>query len=183
MKGMKTHEGEPSLTADDPSHVAEIATPFHGPRSSLGWRAVQTLQTRPPMRNWTFHESPLVRRVIGCAMAAHDELGSGLFESAYKECSAYEFTLAGISFRREVPIPLIYKGQYLLCVYRADFVIDDVLLLEFKSVERLVPIHESQVLTYLKLLNIKQGLLLNFNVKFLKDGIKSLLLNPRDAGP
>jgi GxxExxY protein len=137
----------------------------------------QSLQYTRIVTEWTFQESPLVRKVIGCAMAAHDELGSGLFESAYKECCSYEFTLAGIPFRREVPIPLIYKGNRLPCVYRADFVVDDVLLLEVKSVERLVPIHDAQVLTYLKLLNVTQGLLLNFNVKHLKNGIKSLLLD------
>jgi GxxExxY protein len=130
------------------------------------------------MNSWMFKRSPLVEKVLGCAIEVHKQLGAGLFESAYKECGSYEFTVAAIPFQTEVPVQLVYKERRLSCVYRADFVVDDSLLLELKSVDRLLPIHEAQVLTYLKLLNLRQGLLLNFNTRYLSNGMKSFLLDP-----
>ena len=113
---------------------------------------------------------PLSRRVLGCAIEVHRHLGPGLLESAYQSCLAYELTQHEIPFCREVDLPVQYKGQRLDCGYRMDFVIDEQLVLELKSVDKLVPIHEAQLLTYMKLANISIGLLLNFNVLRLKDG-------------
>ena len=114
---------------------------------------------------------PLTDKVIGLAIEVHRSLGPGLFESCYAECIAHELSLAGLSFRRELPIPLRYKGVVMECAYRLDFVIEDQLILELKSVERFEPIHHAQLLTYLKLTGKKVGLLLNFNETLLKNGI------------
>jgi GxxExxY protein len=119
--------------------------------------------------------SPLVEKVIGCAIEVHRTIGPGLLESAYDACLAHEFQLNGIAFRRDVAIPVIYKGMSLSCAYRADFVVESALLIELKSVERLQPIHQAQVLTYLRLLDLRQGLLMNFNVHKLVDGLRNLL--------
>ena len=119
--------------------------------------------------------SPLVEKVIGCAIEVHRTIGLGLLESAYDACLTHEFQLNGIAFQRDVAIPVLYKGMSLSCAYRADFVVENALLIELKSVERLLPIHQAQVLTYLRLLNLRQGLLMNFNVHKLVDGLRNLL--------
>ena len=119
---------------------------------------------------------PLVETVIGCAIDVHRAIGPGLLESAYECCLAHEFVLRGIGFTRQQPLPVTYKGLQLDCGYRIDFVIDRRLIVELKTTGRLLPIHHAQVLTYLKLLGVKQGLLINFNVPRLVDGLKSLLL-------
>ena len=115
---------------------------------------------------------PLSNRVIGCAIEVHKELGPGLLESAYERCLAYELSAAGIPFVSQQPIPVAYKGLDLECGYRADIVVDGQLLVELKSVEELNGVHEAQVLTYLKLAKLPVGLLINFNVERLKDGIR-----------
>ena len=119
--------------------------------------------------------SELARRVIGCAIDVHRALGPGLLESAYEAGLVYEFTQRDIPFRRQVPVPMSYKGAHLDCAYRADFVVEDVLLLEVKSVEKLIPIHHAQLLTYLKLLDLNQGMLMNFNERRLVDGLRNFL--------
>ena len=119
---------------------------------------------------------PLSNRVIGCAGEVHSALGPGLLESAYQQCLAHEFTTAGIPFELERPLPVAYKGIHLDCGYRLDFVIDQRLVLELKSVDALLPIHEAQLLTYLKLSGIHVGLLINFNTPHLRDGIKRMVL-------
>ncbi len=124
--------------------------------------------------NMEFDE--LSKKVIGCALEVHKELGPGLLESAYEKCLAHELTLANIPFRLQVPIPLYYKGIELDCGYRADLIVDDKLLLELKSIEELLPIHEAQLLTYMKLAKIRIGLLMNFNVKLLRDGLRRFVL-------
>jgi GxxExxY protein len=96
-------------------------------------------------------------------------------ESTYEACLAQELELAGIPFQRQVPLPIEYKGLLIDCAYRSDILIADDLLIELKSVERLLPIHEAQTITYLKLSKRKQALLINFNVRLLKDGVKSFL--------
>lgn len=121
-------------------------------------------------------ESPLVRRVIGCAIEVHRELGPGLLESAYEQCLAQELTTEKIPFRFQVALPVDYKGIRLDCGYRMDVVVADELLLELKSVEKLLPIHVAQTLSYLKLSRLRQALLINFNVERLVDGLKSFLL-------
>jgi GxxExxY protein len=119
--------------------------------------------------------SPLVEKVIGLAIDVHDAVGPGLLESAYEPCLAFEFLHNGIAFERQVAIPMKYKGVSLDCGYRADFVVDGTLLVEIKSVDRLVPLHTAQMLTYLKLTGLRQGLILNFNVTRLVNGMKSVV--------
>jgi GxxExxY protein len=108
-------------------------------------------------------DEELTESIIGAAIEVHKAMGPGLLESAYKRCLAREFELRSLNYRMEVPLPIIYKGLTLDCGYRMDFVIEEKLVLEAKSVERLIPIHEAQLLTYLKLSGHRIGLMINFN--------------------
>jgi len=119
----------------------------------------------------------LTKSVIGAAIEVHRALGPGLFESAYEICLCRELNLREIQFRRQVPIPVGYKGVKLDCGYRSDVIIEDSLLLELKAVDALLPIHEAQLLSYLKLTGLNVGLLINFNVELLRDGIRRRVLN------
>jgi GxxExxY protein len=114
----------------------------------------------------------LSERVIGLAIEVHRQLGPGLLESAYEECLCYELKQASIQHLRQVPLPVVYKQIRLDCGYRIDLVVEHELVIEIKSVEQLLPIHEAQLLTYLKLSGHKVGLLMNFNSLVLKDGLK-----------
>ena len=115
-------------------------------------------------------------RIIGCAIKVHRALGPGLLEAAYQRCIMREFQLEGIPAVTEVPICLEYRGEEIDCSFRADFIVDNQILLELKSVDKLAPIHTAQVITYLKLTHLKVGLLINFNVELLKeDGIKRIV--------
>ena len=116
----------------------------------------------------------LTGEVIGAAIEVHKALGPGLLESAYEECLCHELKLRGIQFERQVDLPIEYKGTKLDCAYRMDIVADDQLIVELKSCEKLQPIHQAQLLTYLKLTGLKVGLLINFNVPILRQGIKRL---------
>jgi len=118
----------------------------------------------------------LSREVIGCAIEVHKALGAGLLESAYEECLAHELTLQGIAHRRQHPLPVEYKGVHLDCGYRIDVIVDDQLILELKAVEKLLPIHQAQILTYMRLAGVPVGLLINFNVPRLSDGIRRFVL-------
>lgn len=113
----------------------------------------------------------LTESILGAAIDVHHRLGPGLLESAYEACLAYELTRRGISISRQVEIPLLYKEIRIDCGYRIDMLIDERVVVELKSVDRLLPIHEAQLLTYLRLSGIRVGLLINFNVPRLKDGI------------
>jgi GxxExxY protein len=115
-------------------------------------------------------------RVIGCAIEVHRESGPGLLESTYEQCLAHELTLGGISFQYQVPQPVQYKGILLDCGYRLDLLVERELVIELKCVEEIKGIHEAQLLTYMKLSRAKTGLLINFNVTKLKDGIKRFVL-------
>jgi GxxExxY protein len=106
----------------------------------------------------------------------HRELGSGVFESVYGLCLAHEMSKAGLRFRREVAFPLVYDGLSFERTFHVDFVIEDELILEVKAVQTFAPIHASQVLTYMRLLRLRKGLLINFNVPVLKEGIRSFVL-------
>ena len=121
-------------------------------------------------------DSGLVSRVIGAAIEVHKTLGPGLLESTYQQCLAHELSLSGIRFQMEHPLPVEYKGVYLDCGYRLDLLVEERLILELKSVEQLKGVHDAQLLTYLKLAKKEHGLLINFNVPLLKQGIKSLVL-------
>jgi GxxExxY protein len=116
-------------------------------------------------------DDPLTRRVIGCAIEVHRTLGPGLLESAYEACLVHELTTQGLRVASQVPLAVQYKSVRLDIGYRLDLVVEDCLVIEVKSVEKLLPVHEAQLLTYLRLSGHKVGLILNFNTKVLKDGI------------
>ena len=118
----------------------------------------------------------LTCKVLGLAFEVHTQLGAGLLESTYETCLFHEIIEAGIKVERQKKLPIIYKGSKLDTDYRLDLLIDDRLIIELKSVEALLPVHSAQILTYMKLSNIKYGLLLNFNVASLKYGIKRFIL-------
>jgi GxxExxY protein len=119
---------------------------------------------------------PLTEKIIGCAIEVHRALGPGLLESAYERCLARELELNRIPFEQQVEIPIEYKGIRLDCVYRIDLLVQNSLILELKSVDSLLGIHEAQLLTYMKLTRIRTGLLMNFNTKRLVDGIRRFRL-------
>jgi GxxExxY protein len=120
----------------------------------------------------------LTEVVIGCAIEVHRQLGPGLLESAYEICLCRELSIHGLAFQRQKPITLSYKGVNLDCGYRADVIVDDRILVEIKSIDQLAPIHDAQLLSYLKLTGLKIGLLINFNVRILKQGIRRKVLGP-----
>lgn len=124
-----------------------------------------------------FDESPAVRAIIGCAIAVHKSLGPGLLESAYERCLAYKFDQCRLRYQRQVAVPVVFEDVRLDCGYRVDFLVEGVLV-ELKSIERLLPIHVAQAMTYLKLSGLRHGLLINFNVEILRHGIRSLV-NPQ----
>ncbi len=117
------------------------------------------------------YEADLTQQIIGAAIEVHRNLGPGLLESAYQYCLAHELTLRGIRFEREVIVPVVYKNTQLDAGYRTDFIVDGKVVIELKAIETLAPIHEAQLLTYLKLTGCRVGLLINFNVPVLKNGI------------
>jgi GxxExxY protein len=119
---------------------------------------------------------PLTGNVVDAAIEVHRQLGPGLLESAYQPCLAHELALRSVSFRREVPLPIVYKESHLECGYRMDLVVEERVLFEIKSIEALAPIHEAQILTYLRLSGIRTGLLINFNVPLLKEGLRRFVL-------
>jgi GxxExxY protein len=118
----------------------------------------------------------LSRQVIGCAIEVHKTLGAGLLESTYEKCLAHELGLAGLSYTAQELLPVNYKGVVLDCGYRIDIVVENKLIVELKSVEKLQKIHEAQILTYMKLTGLSVGLLINFNEIVLKNGIKRFVL-------
>jgi GxxExxY protein len=121
-------------------------------------------------------EQPLTRSIISCAIEVHRALGPGLLESAYQACLRRELQLHNLRFRNEVELPVIYKDLKLDCGYRADFIVEEKIVVELKAIERILPVHQAQLLTYLRLSGMRLGLLINFNVPVLKDGIRRLVL-------
>jgi GxxExxY protein len=117
----------------------------------------------------------ITRGIIAAAIEVHRHLGPGLLESAYQECVCHELSRMGVSFTREVHLPLSYKGLHLDCSYRIDLLVEDAVVVELKSVEQVLPVHSAQLLTYLKASHKQIGLLINFNVLVLKDGIKRIV--------
>ena len=122
-----------------------------------------------------FEDSPVVSRIIGAAIAVHRALGPGLVESAYERALAAEFVRRGIRFGRQIAIPMTYADAHIECAYRADFVVEGLVIVEVKSLMRLLPVHSAQVLTYLRLTGLRFGLLINFNVPHLRDGIRRVI--------
>ncbi|MCE9553239.1 MAG: GxxExxY protein [Planctomycetes bacterium] len=121
-------------------------------------------------------EEELTQAVIGAMIEVHKHLGPGLLESAYHQCLCHELALRGLSFEREKPLPVSYKGTKLDCGYRIDLIVEGKLIVELKAIDALAPIHEAQLLTHMRLANVRVGLLVNFNVKVLKDGLMRRVL-------
>ena len=120
-------------------------------------------------------ENALTEKIIGAAIEVHRHLGPGLLESTYEECLCYELALAGLTFKRQVELPVRYKGLSLDCGCRMDLVVEDSIVVELKSIDSLLPIHSAQLLTYLRSSEKSVGLLINFNVEVLKNGIKRMV--------
>ena len=118
----------------------------------------------------------LTNEIIGSAIEVHKELGPGLLESAYQACMCHELNLRKISFCQQIDLPVKYKGIHLDCGYRIDMLVEEKVVVEFKAVTEMIPIYEAQLLTYLKLSHCKVGLLINFHVSVLKDGVKRKVL-------
>ena len=118
---------------------------------------------------------PLTEAIIGAAIEVHRVLGPGLLESVYEKCLCYELQLRGIDFRPQVQLPVVYKGVEMDCHFQMDLIIPGKVVVELKAVDALHPIHEAQLLTYLKLSGIRVGLLINFNVPLLKNGVKRMV--------
>jgi GxxExxY protein len=123
----------------------------------------------------------ITETIIGAAIDVHRALGPGLLESAYEACLLFELTDRGLKVEQQKPLPIIYREVNLDCAYRLDLIVDDEVIVEIKSVERILPIHEAQLISYLKLSGHKVGLLINFNVKMLKHGIRRLVNNFPDT--
>jgi GxxExxY protein len=123
-----------------------------------------------------FENNSLTDAIIGAAISVHRELGPGLLESVYEKCLAFELADQGFSVTTQKEIPVSYKNLTFDCGFRADLIVENKVLVELKSIDQLLPVHTAQVLTYLKLSNLRTGLLINFNVQLLKNGIKRLSL-------
>lgn len=127
-------------------------------------------------RNSEAQRDPLTQNVIGCAIEVHRALGPGLLESAYEECLCFELAQSGLPFRRQVALPITYKGVKLDADYRVDLMVAEELIVEIKTVDIILPVHEAQLLTHLRLSGLRKGLLLNFHTAVLKHGIKRMVL-------
>jgi len=124
-------------------------------------------------------ENEITGNIIKAAIEVHKHLGPGLLESAYEECLCRELHLMGLSFERQRSLPVEYKGIKLDCGYKLDMVVENMVIVEIKAVDRLLPIHEAQLMTYLKLTGLRLGLLMNFNTPVIKDGIKRIVVGFR----
>lgn len=122
------------------------------------------------------HEESLTKEIIGAAIEVHRVLGAGLLESAYEQCICHELALRDILFRRQVELPVSFKGMQLACGYRIDLLVDERVVVELKSVDEIHDLHKAQLLTYLKLSRLNVGMILNFNVPLMKDGIVRMAL-------
>jgi GxxExxY protein len=119
----------------------------------------------------------ITEKIIGCAISVHKGIGPGLLESAYEECLCYELSQAGLNFKRQVPLPVIYKDVKLDCGYRLDIIVENEIIIEVKAVQAIIPIHEAQLLSYLRMLDNRLGLILNFHSAVLKNGIRRVANN------
>lgn len=129
-----------------------------------------------------FVDDPITKSVIGCAIKVHRALGPGLLESAYQACLVHELLRSGLRVDREVAIPVRYEGLVLECGYRLDLVVEKQVIVEVKAVEKVLSIHEAQLMTYLRLSGLERGLLINFHVALLKHGITRRVLTKPDFG-
>ena len=126
---------------------------------------------------------PLTHEIIGAAIEVHRELGPGMLESAYEECFAFELAARNLSIRRQVSLPIIYKGQKIEAGYRPDLIIEGQVIVELKCVEKLIPVYDAQLLTYLRLSGVERGLMINWFSSSLINGIKRMVrTRPEPAG-
>ncbi len=116
-------------------------------------------------------KDPLTHEIIGGAIEVHKALGPGLLESVYEECLAVELTERGLTVRRQVPVPVLYKGRKVDCAYRCDMLVNETVVVENKAVDILLPVHEAQLISYLRLMSKRVGLLFNFHTPYLRDSI------------
>jgi GxxExxY protein len=123
------------------------------------------------------HENEISRLIVDAAFQVHVNLGPGLLESVYEEVMYYELTNCGLKVNRQQGIPVFYKGIKMEIGFRADLIVEDKVIIELKSLERIAPVHQKQLLTYLKLTDLKLGLLINFNENLIKDGIQRIVNN------
>jgi len=123
----------------------------------------------------------ITETIIGSAIRVHRELGPGLLESAYRACLAFELTDSGLRVKEEEPLPVVYREVRLVCAYKMDLLVEDQIIIELKSVEKIAPIHKAQLISYLKLADLRVGLLINFNERILKDGIHRLVNNLKEG--
>ena len=123
----------------------------------------------------------ITETIIGAAIEVHRVLGPGLLESAYEACTAFEVAQRGLRVEEQKPLPVVYREVRLDCGYRLDLLVEEAVIVEIKAVERLMPIHQAQLLSYLKLSGCKVGLLINFNVEILKDGVRRVVINFPDS--
>jgi GxxExxY protein len=145
-------------------------------RPTTNLRNLQNVKNKSEREEGGMIFDELSNRVLGCALEVHRELGPGLLESAYEQCLAYELNRAKIPFKLQVELPVEYKEIKLDCGYRIDVLVDDRLIVELKSLDQVLRVHEAQILTYMKLAKLKVGLLINFNVEVLRKGIKRFVL-------
>ena len=122
----------------------------------------------------------ITKEIIGAAIGVHDELGPGMLESAYEACMVYELTSTGLRVERQKVLPIVYKGTKIDCGYRMDLLVEDAVVVELKSVERIEKVHCKQLLSYLRLSGLSVGLLINFNVEYLRMGIKRIVNNLKE---
>jgi GxxExxY protein len=130
----------------------------------------------------TSPENRITEQIIGAAIDVHRALGPGLLEAAYQQCLAHELAHRGVRFEIEKEFPVRYRGVKLDCGFRADFLVEEHVVVELKTVETLLPVHTAQMLTYLKLSGCRLGLLINWNVRVLRDGMKRIVLDPLRGG-
>jgi len=123
------------------------------------------------------HVDLVTEAIIGAAISVHRELGPGLLESAYEACLVFELSDRGLKVERQVPLPIVYRGQRLDCGYRLDLFVEDLVIVELKAIDQITPLHEAQLISYLKLSGCSVGLLINFNVRQLTQGLKRIVLN------
>ena len=124
-------------------------------------------------------QDPITERIIGCAIEVHRGTGAGLLESVYDVCLAFELEAAGLAFRRQYPVPIEYKSLSIQTAFRVDFIVEERVLVELKAIETVLPVHKAQLLTYLKLTGLHTGLLINFNVTVLREGIRRIVWTPK----
>jgi GxxExxY protein len=125
----------------------------------------------------------MTRRIIGAAIEVHRRIGPGLLESAYNACLSFELRQMGFRIDEQVPLPIIYRDVKLDCGYRMDFVVEDAVIIEVKAMEQLAPVHHAQLLSYLRLADKRVGLLINFHVRMLKDGIRRIVNDFPESDP